>query len=565
VTVGERRLTQYAEITRQATIHEAGGLPRERSVLLLWFLRNVLGVGDIEAYDLICDDDDDHGIDALFVEPSAGDDLSETLVIFQSKHVESPNTMLGATDVDRLAGAAGHFVSEESVRRLLSGRVTPRLRDLIGEYELVAKLRRDPAAIRVRLVLVTSGLLHAGAKRQVENLRETHGCGYVDVWTIDRLGPLAMAVRAPERMRQAIEVPCTSAQIVITGSAPNRVAILSVRAIDIAGWSGIDDRSLFALNVRHELAPNKVSRGLDRAIVDQSDHRDFLAYHNGLTLVCDGFEKKRGKLRIRRPSVANGAQSVMAFARGAGDGQLTDDLRVFVKVVEVAGRPSLEKEVSRRSNTQTRVSPRNLMANSGPQLRLQRAFEREYPDIVYVTRPDTQVPENARALRNDDAAQLLTAVYNEWPWLAVKRESLFEPDNHPHIFSEAISPAHVLLAEKMGHAVDEEKERFPEEYRRSWRLVRLVGVYLVGQIAREAAGEGQSIVDVPREAVLSASIATELKGFARVAAAVLERRHRDLGEEDDYRKDLKNQPKLVALGNAAREAYDLAQALSGSE
>ena len=62
---------------------------QERSVLLLWFLRNVVGIDDLDAYEFICDGDDDGGVDALYLEPSTGDEDHETLIIYQSKYTQA--------------------------------------------------------------------------------------------------------------------------------------------------------------------------------------------------------------------------------------------------------------------------------------------------------------------------------------------------------------------------------------------------------------------------------------------------------------------------------------------
>ena len=145
---------------------------------------------------------------------------------------------------------------------------------------------------------------------------------------------------------------------------------------------------------------------------------------------------------ICNPSVVNGAQSVLAFCRGANRATLSDALRVFVKIVEVEGRPLLEKEVGRRSNTQTGVNPGNLMANHGTRLRLEYEFSESYPDITFETRSDV-LPSSGLVIKNDGAAQLLCASSNEWPWLAVKKISLFTAENHAHIFSERIHAWHV--------------------------------------------------------------------------------------------------------------------------
>ena len=62
------------------------------------------------------------------------------------------------------------------------------------------------------------------------------------------------------------------------------------------------------------------------------------------------------------------------------------------------------------------------MANHGAQLRLERESEDLFTGIVYETRPDVIQPDVDLVISNDEAAQLLCAVFNEWPWLAVKRE-----------------------------------------------------------------------------------------------------------------------------------------------
>jgi hypothetical protein len=118
-----KQQAHYETLAAQATTDESGSLAKPRSVLLLWFLRNVVGVGDIDAYDYVCDGDDDKGIDGLFVEPSSGDDEAETLVIYQSKYTEGPNGSVGDGDVDRLAGAAAHFSDAVTLRRLLGARL----------------------------------------------------------------------------------------------------------------------------------------------------------------------------------------------------------------------------------------------------------------------------------------------------------------------------------------------------------------------------------------------------------------------------------------------------------
>jgi hypothetical protein len=556
------RIKMYETIEQQATLAEAGGLAKERSVLLLWFMRNVVGIGELEAYDYVCDGDNDKGIDGLFLERSGSDESSDTLVIFQSKYTESSSGVVGPTDIDRLAGNASYFVSSNTLDQLLNSGLEVSLAQLINMLGLVPLLEDSDSPLRVRLVLVTTGTLNGDAKRKVDALRELNGDHYVEVWDIDQLGPLAEAVKSPERLAETISIPWVGSEFLVTGTSPNRVAMIPVLARDVADWPGIESRQLFALNVRHELKANRVSKALDGAISRSGEHGDFLSYHNGITVVCDSFREDGMDLYIERPSVVNGAQSVLAFRRGAVGGLLTDDLRVFMKVVEVAGRPTVEKEVGRRSNTQSGVNPRNLMANHGTQLRLVREFENDYPGVLYETRPDVQDNSGYHVIANDEAAQLLCAIFNEWPWLAVKKNSLFENENHPQIFSEKIHARHIIFADHIKSAVQEQRGGFPEDYRKSWMLTRITACYLVGQALR-ASGLIPDLLSSSRAELEDATLMSALDDFAYCAAVAMCERNDDLGEADDFKKDFKNETQLKQMGVAVRKVSRLRDHFKG--
>ncbi|WP_225755196.1 AIPR family protein [Actinotalea sp. Marseille-Q4924] len=556
----------YDLVAELATLDEAGGLAKERSVLLLWFLRNVVGVDDLDAYEYICDGDDDYGVDGLFLEAAAGDG-PETLVVYQSKYTEGP-TNAGPNSLHGLISAASHFSTVENLESLLAGRIEPRLRRLVAEFDLIRKLRagaiRD-GKLRIRIALVTTGVLNAQAKRLVGSTNGDRWSGYLTVYDLGRLGPLAQAVATPTITTSDIVAPCKSSERVVIGESPNRVVIAAVRATDIVKWDGIETRALFELNVRREVRRNRVRDQLDRAIRRPHEHKDFLAYHNGMTVVCESLDLKRGSLVARKPSVVNGAQSTIAFDRAAADGELTEELRVFVKFVEVARRPQLQKEISWRSNTQTAVNARNLVALGGPQQRLVTEFGESFPDITYETRPDATLSQSSGyVIKNDDAAQLLCAVFNAMPWLAVKRLALFESENHAMIFNERITAAHVVLADQIKRAVEAGKDRVPAVYRKSWQLSRMVMVYLVGEVLRSDE-RLRALLESPGAHVSDVGeLEDRLKLPVRIAAATLKQRS-DQKERasapDEFNVEFKRQDVLLDLRDKARDNFSLAATL----
>lgn len=564
----QARQNAYELVTSLASLDEASGLDKDRAVLLLWFLRGAVGLEELDAYDYICDGDDDNGVDALFLEERQGDDDVETLVIYQSQFTEAPRD-LGPTKLERLLAAANHFKTTGALGALLAGRLEPALRRLTHKFGLPAKLARgeiEAGRLRIRLVLVTTGVLLPETSRAVDAANSAEGEGYLTVYDLSRLARLAEVIAVPESEVEKIvlSAPPDNRLIVETHENGNRVAVVPVRASELVAWEGLEERKLFELNVRGELKRNRVRDQLDAAIRRQGDHRDFLASHNGMTIVCERFDDTDPDHVIAfRPSIVNGAQSATAFLRGAGDGVLTDELQVFVKLVEVQGRPQFASSVSARSNTQNAVNPRNLVANTGPQRRLAAEFVDRFPGVYYEIKPDATrraeaAAEGKRIVANDEAAQLLCTVFVQEPWLAVKRTSLFEADDHPRIFSQGIHAEHVMLCLELADAVDGHRERVPERYRRSWKLTKLVLVYLVGQVLRSDP-ELADVIDRPAEALgdldgLRERIRRPLGAAVLTLRKRVDRRDRD-EEEDDFRVDFKNRDELRELRNQARETY----------
>ena len=138
--------TDYELVAKLATTDEAGGLAKERSVLLLWFLRNIVGLDDLDAYEFVCDGDADGGIDGLRLEPSTGDEDHETLVIYQSKYTEKPN-QVGPASLDALPGRADRFKSADALKEFLAEGVEEKLEALIKNLRWLRSLKKGHSQV----------------------------------------------------------------------------------------------------------------------------------------------------------------------------------------------------------------------------------------------------------------------------------------------------------------------------------------------------------------------------------------------------------------------------------
>lgn len=268
----------------------------------------MLGIDDLDAYEYICDGNADQGADALYIEPSESRDENERLLLFQSKYPERPKNV-GVTDIRNLIGVAEPFQSAEALEELLRTGVEPELRRLIQRFDVIDKLRRK--RIDLRLVFVTAGRLTPEARHLIRTTNANRGAGFLKAYDALDLAPTVEAFRSPRTLAGTVTVRCDRKSRFVSTIPGGRVLVGRVAVADIVKWPGIEDRTLFDLNVRRELKRNPVRRALDRAVGRAADHPNFIAYHNGLTVVCHKVDDTRPKdLIVTDLSVVNGLRAL---------------------------------------------------------------------------------------------------------------------------------------------------------------------------------------------------------------------------------------------------------------
>ncbi|WP_267419515.1 MULTISPECIES: AIPR family protein [unclassified Curtobacterium] len=546
---------KYNLLASVANPEASEGLSRPRSVLALWFLRNIVGFDDLDAYEFVSDGTDDRGVDALYVEAPLGDGDNDTLVLIQSKYPESPKE-IGEPDIASFTGFASHFATLEALDQLLQdGPIEPPLAALIKRLNIRSKLSQGK--LQTRLIFLTAGILGKKATQLVRAANQAHGADYLTAYDLNRLAPICEAFLVPQPIDLDVDVEAPESRRFQVDVDGRKQVVAAVKASDIVKWPGIEDRTLFDLNVRKELRPNRVSRSFRKALEKTADHENFLAFHNGLTVVSHKIEVIGDTVKLSGVSVVNGAQSVL----GLNDRSefLTDDLLLVVKFVEIGEHSQVAREVAWRSNSQNPVNARNLRALSGIQLRLEKEMRDTYPGYVYVTRPDASAKYTGTVIQNDSAAQLLCAVYTKQPWLAVKLLALFEEENYTLIFRDYIGASHIVLVHEISEAVTRIEEQIPRIYLGARKLTQLVMVYLTAELMRTEETSLGYLEDPATALENLEDLRKALEDLARHAAGSLASRAEDYVDDeeqfDDYKVDFKNREVLVKLAKDARKQY----------
>lgn len=153
--------------------------------------------------------------------------------------------------------------------------------------------------------------------------------------------------------------------------------------------------SILAFNPRSflELTKNRVNKEIE-ASLRKSGGNDFAMFNNGLTLIADRTgvssntaTKGRAQVVVTNPQLVNGGQTAYTLARiyDEGDHSVFKGKEVLVKVVSIEpkksklqARSNLIKDISRASNSQTKIDEADRRSNDQVQLDLQAAFFEGY-------------------------------------------------------------------------------------------------------------------------------------------------------------------------------------------
>jgi hypothetical protein len=404
----------------------------------------------------ITDGEDDHGIDAVAVDP-----LTKLVVLVQSKWRHD-----GSGSVD-LAGVL-KFV--DGVRALLDIDSSGIASCSESTRAAVRKVMEAPGG-RLRMVVATTA-----SNSLTEPVKEP----------IDRLlGVLNEGVEAPiaeastflqATFFDALSQPTREAvnldlQILDWGRNPEPELSYygRVNALQIAEWFDGNGPALFAENIRVVLPRSEINEEILRTIREEPSR--FWYYNNGITVLAGEIERSlagtasrdAAYLRLNDASVVNGAQTVSTLGRALRAG-LTTELEsayVAIRVIEVPRDNSdLARRITRFANTQNVVSSQDFVFLDPQQHRL--AKELRLGGYEYVLRSGEQPtnPDPSKVIDVRQAAVALACAADEvGPAVQAKREvsRLFDRESGPYaqIFNPSVNGLLLSRAVDAVRIVDE--------------------------------------------------------------------------------------------------------------
>lgn len=511
---------QYPDVLNYMNKYLAQGRTESRA-FLMWFLENYFRLDDSDACDAVCDGPDDKGVDGIYV-----DDNLEQIIVFQSRLLQSSNRTLGDTQLKEFFGTLAQFQSPETVRQLAGTTGNIELQKLLHSTKIEEKIEEGYS---VQGVFVTNTLCDENAARYLANNLS------IEVYDAKRLDETYVPI-GPSGPRGKTVTFDLFGQDVIEYQVGETTAIFApISATDLLQLDGLKNGELFVWNVRRSLGKTKVNKEIAESICDESEHRNFLLYHNGITILTQNLERDDNRLTISNYTVVNGAQSLTSIYENRM--AVSSDLRILVRIILIAPDSELASKITHRSNNQNSINARDLQANSALQRRLQNEFTSEYGSLIFYRIQRGEESSAPMIIDNSDAALIMLAFDLKEPWTCHQKYKLFD-ELHSDIFARPEVTAHRVYAEQVIYNVSLDcLPKIKNEMLGKYQLTRYFMLYVL-RLVLEQDQVGKQLINDP------GSLLSEKDGITRIAGcvrSVTEDLIIDLDGELDER-DARNEP-----------------------
>lgn len=522
----------------------------ESHAFLLWFLKNYYRLDEIEAADAVCDGFDDKGIDGVYV-----DENLECIDIFQCKLVKNPAKTLGDTQLKEFIGTLSQLQTEDQINALAASTSNVELRNVISSENVATKVAEG---FSVRGVFLTN--ISADGNASIF-LHDRDDCKLFDKGALVA-GYINAGTSTPVGRKVEFDIFGHESSEHIIGDAT--VIFAPLKASELVGLDGIANNQLFAWNVRGSLGRTKVNKDIGRSVDDAGEHRNFLMFHNGLTLLCNELERSGDKIEVSGYSVVNGCQSLTSLY--AHKAKITDDLRLMARLIKLPAGSDMGEKITHHSNNQNPINARDLQSNSSIQRRLQNEFQAVFDKTVSYRIKRGEADGPGITIDNDEAGRLLLAFDLGQPWTCHQSYKILDV-LHSEIYARPeVNAQRIYVVCALGDTVVENLGRIDNNMLGSYRLTRYFLMHLL-RLALEEDPDGKAFCRDPRACLAEHGGLDRIKAAAsRVIQDLIidlnaEVKDRDEKEDPlDFKRELKSPNSVRDLAKSIIPQYQKAVA-----
>ena len=518
----------YPAILNLLSEHLASGRLESRA-FLAWFLEHYFRLEANFAQDCVCDGPDDKGIDGLYV-----DNNLEQVTLFQSRLFQNTAKTLGDKALREFGGALTQFSSPEGIHHITQETRNVELASLLRDEDVASKVRNGYEIVGIFVTNV------AGDDKAHDFVSVSSRIRLMDKSAL-RSGFISEMPQEPVNTPVVFDI--TGFDVIDYKTRDARVIVAPLRSTELVDLDGIQNGELFDWNVRQSLGKTRVNKAISESIRNPDEHRNFLLYHNGLTILAEKVVCDQDRITVSGYSVVNGCQSLTSLFENKQ--RISNELRIIGRLIEISPNSDLAAKITRHTNNQNSIGHRDLQSNSRLQRRLQKEMSQEFPDVFYEIKRGEN-PGGRNVLTNETVARILLAFDLKQPWSCHQTYKLFD-ELHAAIFARPEVTAHRVIALNEAYeAVHEVLDRIDLELLARYRLVQFLLLYLLRK-ALEAEDLGLDFCKRPEAFVENADARAELrKTFVHMLEDIVDDLNGEVEErqEDEkifeYKRELKS-------------------------
>jgi len=434
---------------------------------LIWYFENYYRLDSEKAVYSVCDQSGDKGVDGILV-----DDDSETITVFQAKISQTGDSSIGDKPLREFVGTLTQFRDAGSVTALIDAAGNNLLTALIDRFDVKSKV--DKYTVRgeflANIDMDDNGKNFVNASLNLEFVGKTRlQATYIsDARTI------------PVQPKATFDIlGFTATEYAVSTST--KALIAPIKAKELVKMSGISDQSLFAYNLRGPLGATGVNKEIVKSIKNAGRHNLFPLFHNGITIIAKALERTKDEISVLDYFVVNGCQSLSALFNHQAD--LTDDLRILAKFVQVEPTSDLAALITEISNNQNGVKPRDFRSNHSFQIRLQTEFQQNYGDQYFFEIKSGEIKGKGEIIENEEAGLMLLAFDVCEPWATHRKYQVFE-DKYIELF-EGKGADRIVLCRVIMDSIDAALPRLSNGLVAKYVLTRYMLLYFVREILKK--------------------------------------------------------------------------------
>ncbi len=431
---------------------------RRSAAFVFLSVKTALDLPDDEALDCLTEGGNDFGIDALHVGDVEEGEFLVTLFQGKYKRKLEADSNFPQSGVEKVIQAIRCVFDPDSV-------FTTNLA-LKTRIEEIRSLVRDGRIPRVRAVLCNNGLKWSDAAQQIID-----GGGFpedqVEFEHFNHDSIIGL-LQAPKRIDDTLRL---SGKAIVEDMDYCRVLVGKIRVREISRLFDRHGDLLLERNIRRFLGlrGNRVNRGIERTLRDESERGNFYFYNNGITMLCKHFAYNalQGgdyQVRAERLQIINGGQTcktIQATLADLSDSSADlDKAFVLVRLYELPGDSTdMIRSITYATNSQNPVDLRDLRSNDPMQKKLETAIG----DLGFVYRRHRGEASNDPAdIGSATAAAAVLSVWRKRPHQAKFHGREHFGKLYDIIFTDDLNAAQTIVATLVYRYVENKRRRPPE-------------------------------------------------------------------------------------------------------